>query len=85
MFDMSGGRSSPPSGQCCGRLAPAARASSRHFLSLECSVAPSAATATFLTGFREGLRDAGYIEGQNVVIEAQWAEGEYASSAGAGG
>ena len=38
----------------------------------------SAATATFLTGFREGLRDAGYIEGQNVVIEAQWAEGEYA-------
>jgi putative ABC transport system substrate-binding protein len=37
----------------------------------------AATTATFLAGFREGLRDAGYIEGQNVVIEAQWAEGQY--------
>ena len=39
--------------------------------------AGSASTAPFLAGFREGLRDAGYIEGQNVVIEAQWAEGQY--------
>jgi putative tryptophan/tyrosine transport system substrate-binding protein len=39
--------------------------------------AGSASTAPFLAGFREGLRDAGYIEGQNVVIEAQWAEGHY--------
>jgi ABC-type uncharacterized transport system substrate-binding protein len=37
----------------------------------------SAATASFLAGFREDLRDAGYIEGQNVVIEARWAEGHY--------
>jgi putative tryptophan/tyrosine transport system substrate-binding protein len=37
----------------------------------------AAANASFLAGFREGLRDAGYIEGQNVVIEAQWAEGQY--------
>jgi putative ABC transport system substrate-binding protein len=38
----------------------------------------SAATATTsLGGFREGLRDAGYIEGQNVVFEGQWAEGQY--------
>jgi len=36
-----------------------------------------AATATLMAGFREGLRDAGYIEGQNVVIEGQWAEGQY--------
>src|SRR5258708_19577789 len=34
----------------------------------------AAANASPLGGFREDLRDAGYIEGQNVVIEAQWAE-----------
>ena len=37
----------------------------------------AAVSATPLASFREGLRDAGYIEGQNVVIEAQWAEGQY--------
>ncbi|HMH98307.1 MAG TPA: ABC transporter substrate-binding protein, partial [Bradyrhizobium sp.] len=31
----------------------------------------------FLAGFREALRDAGYIEGRNVVIEFQSAEGQY--------
>ena len=28
--------------------------------------------------FRQGLRDLGYVEGQNVVLEARWAEGQYA-------
>jgi putative ABC transport system substrate-binding protein len=27
--------------------------------------------------FREGLRDHGYIEGQNIVIEFRWADGNY--------
>ena len=27
--------------------------------------------------FREGLRDRGYVEGQNIVIEYRWAEGNY--------
>ena len=27
--------------------------------------------------FREGLRDHGYVEGQNIVIEYRWAEGDY--------
>jgi ABC-type uncharacterized transport system substrate-binding protein len=35
------------------------------------------AAAYRVTSFREGLRDAGYIEGQNVAIEYRWAEGRY--------
>jgi len=37
----------------------------------------AASSATPLASFREGLRDAGFIEGQNVVIEEKWAEGQY--------
>jgi hypothetical protein len=31
--------------------------------------------ALMMAAFREGLKQAGYIEGQNVVLEFRWAEG----------
>jgi putative ABC transport system substrate-binding protein len=37
----------------------------------------AALEANLVGPFREGLRDLGYVEGQNILIEYRWAEGQY--------
>jgi putative tryptophan/tyrosine transport system substrate-binding protein len=34
-------------------------------------------SAGFVAGFRKGLGETGYVEGQNVTVEYHWLEGQY--------
>ena len=39
--------------------------------------ASAAAFANLVAAFRQGLKDTGYVDGENVAIEYHWAEGQY--------
>jgi putative tryptophan/tyrosine transport system substrate-binding protein len=41
------------------------------------NVASPEGYANYVAAFRDGLKESGYVEGQNVAIEYHWAEGHY--------
>jgi len=46
------------------------------------SMASPSTFASRIEGFRQGLRDLGYVEGTNIAVEYRWAEGHYERLAG---
>jgi putative ABC transport system substrate-binding protein len=60
-------------GPLAAQTTPSAQVSRIGFL----GNATPALEANLVGPFREGLRELGYVEGQNIVIEYQWAEGTY--------
>jgi ABC-type uncharacterized transport system substrate-binding protein len=41
------------------------------------AASPDALFAERLRGFRQGLKETGYVEGENLAVEHRWAEGHY--------
>ena len=41
------------------------------------ALSPSKLAANVMNEFRQGLKEAGFVEGQNIKIEYRWAEGKY--------
>jgi putative tryptophan/tyrosine transport system substrate-binding protein len=40
-------------------------------------LSPASPVAERLRGFRQGLKETGYVEGENLAVEHRWAEGHY--------
>src|SRR5215831_14066661 len=57
-----------------GAEAQPAKAARIGFLSVN---SPTPETCKYLEPFHRGLREHGYVEGQNLLIEYRWAEGRY--------
>jgi hypothetical protein len=57
-------------------LAARAQQSVMPVIGILASVSP-APYARFIEAIKQGLREAGYVEGRNVAIEYRWADGQY--------
>ena len=40
-------------------------------------LSPERGAAEFVVKFRQGLKEVGFVEGQNVTVEYRWAQGHY--------
>ena len=63
---------------CVAPLAPEAQQPTHvHRIGLLAATAPAPERPRSLEAFLEGMRALGYVEGQNLVMEYRWAEGQY--------
>ena len=60
----------------CGAVAQAQQTGKVHRIGF-LGNSTAALEANLVGPFREGLRDLGYVEGRNILIEYRWAEGKY--------
>jgi hypothetical protein len=66
----------PPSGDCLGGGPVAGPAALPKGFTTGASTGSPGGMAFFVTAFRNGLKQAGYIEGQNIAVEYRWGEGQ---------
>ena len=58
-------------------VAARAQPAAIHVIGFLSTLSPSNMAANVMNEFRQGLKEAGFVEGQNVKIEYRWAEGHY--------
>jgi len=64
-------------GAFAGPLAARAQQKAMPVIGVLHTGSPGPSSAPLMAVFRQGLSEAGYVEGQNLVIEFRWAEGQY--------